>query len=250
MDDKVLISWNSMMIAALSVLYRVTGNKGYLQRAVDTELFIKQNLSKGLQLYTSWRAGKRSEKSFLDDYAYYVAALMELYHSTLEKSYLDRAEHFCMEAVKRFYDHQNGGFYLSDSDSTELFMNPKETHDGAVPSGNSVMAYNLTRLYQLTENENYRALAEKQIHFMSVHAQDYLMGYSMFLFAKLVYDNPPESIKVVLKNTSDLEKIKERLLLFANVIVVPQSREYALINDSTTFYVCRNHTCLAPSNEL
>ncbi len=250
MDDKVLISWNSMMIAALSVLYRVTGNKGYLQRAVDTELFIKQNLSKGLQLYTSWRAGKRSEKSFLDDYAYYVAALMELYHSTLEKSYLDRAEHFCMEAVKRFYDHQNGGFYLSDSDSTELFMNPKETHDGAVPSGNSIMAYNLTRLYQLTENEDYRALAGKQIHFMSVQAQDYLMGYSMFLFAKLVYDNPPESIKVVLKNTSDLEKIKERLLLFANVIVVPQSREYALINDSTTFYVCRNHTCLAPSNEL
>ena len=129
-------------------------------------------------------------------------------------------------------------------------MNPKETHDGAVPSGNSIMAYNLTRLYQLTENEDYRALAGKQIHFMSVQAQDYLMGYSMFLFAKLVYDNPPESIKVVLKNTSDLEKIKERLLLFANVIVVPQSREYALINDSTTFYVCRNHTCLAPSNEL
>ncbi len=249
-DDKVLISWNSMMIAALSVLYRVTRNRDYLQRAVDTELFIERNLSRGLQLYTSWRDGKRSEKGFLDDYAYYAAALMELYHSTLENGYLDKAEHFCMEAVERFYDNKNGGFYLSDSDSTELFMNPKETHDGAIPSGNSVMAYNLTRLYQLTENESYRALAEKQIHYMSVQAQDYLMGYSMFLFAKLVYDNPPESIKVVLKNASDLEKIKERLPLFANVIVVPQSREYALINDSTTFYVCRNHICLAPSNEI
>lgn len=112
------------------------------------------------------------------------------------------------------------------------------------------MAYNLARLYQLTGNESYRALAEKQIHYMSVQAQDYLMGYSMFLFAKLVYDHPPESIKVVLKNASDLEKIKERLPVFANVIVVPQSRKYALINDSTTFYVCRNHICLAPSNEI
>ena len=88
------------------------------------------------------------------------------------------------------------------------------------------------------------------MHYMSAQAQDYLTGHSMFLFAKLVYDNPPEQIKIVLKEASDLEKVRRKLPLFADVTVIPQSREYPLVNDSTTFYVCRNHTCFAPSNTL
>lgn len=71
-------------------------------------------------------------------------------------------------------------------------MNPKETYDGVVPSGNSVMAYNFVRLYQLTGREDYRALAEKQISYLSPRVQDYLAGHSMFLLTKLLYDNPPE----------------------------------------------------------
>ena len=250
LDDKVLISWNSMMIAALSVLYRTSRNEKYLRAAVDAQIFIEKHLSTGLQLHTSWRGGRQSEKSFLDDYAFYIAALTELYHSTLNRGYLEKAERFCKEAVGRFADISNGGFYLSDSDSTELFMNPKEIYDGAVPSGNSVMAYNLVRLYRLTGNEDYKKLADKQMHYMSAQAQDYLTGHSMFLFAKLVYDNPPEQIKIVLKEASDLEKVRRKLPLFADVTVIPQSREYPLVNDSTTFYVCRNHTCFAPSNTL
>ena len=129
-------------------------------------------------------------------------------------------------------------------------MNPRESYDGAIPSGNSVMAYNLVRLYQLTGKEDFRGLAEAQIRYMSAQARDYPAGHSMFLFAKLVWDNPPEHITVVLKNGSDLEEIKERLPLLANVIVVPESGEYPLVNDSTTFYICRDHTCFAPCNTL
>lgn len=128
-------------------------------------------------------------------------------------------------------------------------MNPKESYDGAVPSGNSVMAYDLVRLYQLTGREDYRELAKKQIRYMEGRAQDYLPGHGMFLFAKLLYEEPPEHITIVLKEISDLEKIKKRLPLLANVIVVPKSGEYPLVNDSTTFYVCRDHTCYAPVNE-
>lgn len=250
LDDKILVSWNSMMIAALSVLYRASRNENYLRVAVNAQQFIEKNLSEGLELHTSWCDGKRSEKSFLDDYAFYITALTELYHSTLDRKYLEKADCFCMEAVKRFADDMKGGFYLSDSDSMELFMNPKETYDGAVPSGNSVMTYNLVRLYQLTENKNYKGLADKQICYMSAQVQDYLAGHGMFLFAKLVDDNPPEHISIVLKNDSDLKEIKRQLPLLANVILVPESREYPMLNDSTTYYVCRNHTCFAPSNTL
>lgn len=248
LDDKVLVSWNSMMIAALSVLYRVSGKGQYLQAAIRAQIFMEENLSEGLQLYTSWRGGKRSENSFLDDYAFYTAALTELYHSTLDRSYLEKAEQFCREAVKRFADDKNGGFYLSASGSAELFMNPKESYDGAIPSGNSVMTYNFVRLYQLTEKEDYEELAKEQIRYMSVQAERHLTGHGMFLFAKLIYDNPPKHIVIVPKSGSDLEKIKERLPLLANVVVVSQSGEYPLKNDSTTFYVCKNHACLEPVN--
>lgn len=246
LDDKILTSWNSMMITALSVLYRVSGNENYLRAAVCAQRFIETNLCEDLRLYTSWRDGKHSETGFLEDHAFYTAALTELYHATLDSRYLEKAEQFCKETVKRFADEKNGGFYLADPKDTELFMNPKEIYDGAVPSGNSVMAYNFVRLYQLTEKEDYGELAGKQIRYMSAKAREYLPGHCMFLFTKLLYDDPPEHITVVLKDPSDLEEIRRRLPLLANVAVVPAGGEYPLVNDRTTFYVCRDHKCLAP----
>ncbi len=250
LDDKILISWNSLMIAALSVLHRASRNGQYLRAAIQAQRFVEENLSEGLRLYTSWRGGKRSENGFLDDYAFYIAALIELYHSTLDKKYLEKAEQFCMEAAKRFADNKNGGFFLSDAGSAELFINPKESYDGAVPSGNSVMAYNFVRLYQLTGKEDYGTLAREQLRYMSGQAQEYPTGHSMFLLAKLMYDNPPEHVVAVLKSSSDLEAVKGRLPILADVIVATNSAEYPLVNDRTTFYVCKNHVCHAPANTL
>ena len=250
LDDKILLSWNSMMIAALSMLYRVSRNEKYLNAVVNAQKFIEKNLSDGVQLYTSWRNGTHSDIAFLDDYAFYVTALIELYNSTLDKSYLEKSERFCDEAIRRFFDKKNGGFYLSESNYIELFMNPKEVYDGAIPSGNSVMAYNLVRLYQLTENEKYRELAEKQLEFLSSQASDYPAGHCMFLLAKLLYENPPEHITVALKNDSDLEKIGPQIPFLANILVTKEKAKYPLLNDKTTYYVCRNHACLQPKNIL
>lgn len=250
LDDKILVSWNSLMIAALSVLYRVSHNEKYLQAAKKAQDFIENNLCSGMQLYTSYRDGKRSKKGFLDDYAFYTAALIELYNSTLEKGYLDKAEQFCEEAVNRFYDNENVGFFLCEAHSSELFMNPKETYDGAMPGGNSVIAYDLVRLYQLTEMERYNDLAKKQLAFMSAHARDYPSGYCMFLTAKLIYDDPPEHITVVTNENSDLTELRKRLPLIANISAVSENVNYPLLNGRTTYYVCRNNTCLPPSNVL
>lgn len=250
LDDKILTSWNALMIAALSVLYRVSRKEKYLSAAVNAQVFLEKNVSRGQCLFASWREGKRSEKGFLDDYAFYIAALTELYHATLNKEYLEKAERFCQEAAGRFADDINGGFYLTDGKSAELFMNPKEIYDGAVPSGNGVMTYNFVRLYQLTEKEEYRELAQKQIHYMAGRAQEYLTGHSMFLFAKLLYDEPPVHIVVVLKDRLELENIRAQLPFLANVIVVSESGKYPLVNDRTTFYVCKGHVCLEPVNTL
>lgn len=249
LDDKILISWNALMIAALSMLYRVSKVEKYLQAAINAQNFIDKNMRDGNQLFASYRNGKRSDNAFLDDYAFCTAALIELYNSTLDKDYLERSEQLCGEAVRLFSDFENGGFYLSRSDNSELFMNPKEIYDGAIPSGNSVMAYDFVRLYQLTGKAEYSDLIEKQFAFLSVRAGDYPAGHCMFLIAKLIYENPPEYIVIVPKDDPKPEKTKLKLPFLANVITTPESEKYPLINNKTTYYVCKNHTCMPPSNE-
>ena len=102
----------------------------------------------------------------------------------------------------------------------------------------------------MTEKEDYGKLARKQLQFMAFQAQDYPAGHSMFLLAKLIYENPLKHVVIALKNRSDLEKVKGRLPLLANIIVVSECKDYPMIHDSMTFYVCQNHACLAPTNSL
>lgn len=249
-DDKILLSWNSLMIAALCMLYRVSYNKTYLEAAVRAERFIEENMISQTGLYTSWRGGICSDRSFLDDHAFYSAALIELYNSTLKTEYLEKAERICKEAVKRYQDEKDGGFFLSDPKNSELFMVPKETYDGAIPSGNSVMAYDLVRLYQLTEKEEYKELAKKQITYLSYKASNYPSGHCMFLIAKLLFEEPPKHIVAAFKNNEELNAIKARLPFLANVSTVCESTEYPLVNCKTTYYVCSKNHCLPPTNSL
>lgn len=250
LDDKILTSWNSLMTSALSMLFRVSKKEEHLKAAQKSQEFIENNLCDDAQLYTSYRNGKRTESVVLDDYAFYIAALIELYNSTLDNLYLEKAERFCGEAVNRFYDEKDGGFYLCEINNNELFMNPKETYDGAIPSGNSVMAYNFVRLYQLTKKEKYNEFSQKHIKFMSSQAQNYSAGYSLFLLSELIRANPPKHITVVLKDKTDLYNVKAHIPFLSNVSVVTASKEYQLINDMTTYYVCKNHSCLPPTNKL
>lgn len=256
LDDKHLASWNSMMTAAMSMLYRVSRKKQYLDAAKGAQTFIEKNLCKGGQIYTSTRNGRHSEKGFLNDYAFYVAALIELYNSTLDEMYLKKAEEFLLETVKRFADSKNGGYCFSEIGSSGLFINPKEVYDGAMPSGNSVMAYNFVRLYQLTKKDIYKEYAERQFKFVTAKIQDFPSGCSMFLIAKMLYTNPPMHITVVLKDSvynkrnEELQEIRKKLPFISNVEVVLESREYSLLSDSTTYYICKNHTCQPPTNEI
>ncbi len=247
-DDKILLSWNGLMITALSILYRVSHNEKYIAEAKKSLEFLENNLLDGLQLYASFRNEKHSNHAFLDDYAFYITALIELYNSTLDNEYLKKAEIFCNEAIKRFSDSQSGGFYLCEPTNSEFFINPKENYDGAIPSGNSVMTYNLVRLYQLTEKNEYKKMIESQINYMSAQAQEYPAGNCMFLISKLIYENPPQHITISLKNHSDLNLIKKELPLLANISIVTEKDDYPLLNEQTTYYICKDHTCLPPTN--
>ncbi len=248
LDDKILLSWNSIMIVALSMLYRVTQNEKYLDAAQKAQEFIEKNLCEDVRLYASFRNGTHSKQAFLDDYAFYVAALIELYNSTLDKHYLETAEKFCNETVNRFADRKNGGFYLCETDKCDFFINPKETYDGAIPSGNSVMAYNFVRLYQLTEKYEYKRLLEEHAAYMFAEAQEYPSGCSILLIAKLLYELPPQHITIALKDCADISWTKEKKPFLANISVVMENEKYPLLNGQTTYYICKDHVCQPPTN--
>jgi len=262
LDDKILTAWNSLMICALSVLYWVTGKQRYLTAAKRAYRFIEKNLTDGNLLYVSCRKQKRSVKGFLDEYAYYTAALISLYDAASEPAYLKRAKQICHEARQQF-ENETGGYFLYGTQNQDLVSRPKETYDGALPSGNSVMAYCLVRLLQINagadaatggsggRKEDYDQAAKRQLAFMSAKAEHYPAGYSMFLIALLFYLEPLQKITVVLGKEDCAEEIIAKIPLYADVkIIAEATEEYKLLNEKTTYYVCKEHTCLPPVNRI
>ena len=251
LDDKILTSWNALMIAAMCQLYRVTENAVYLQSAIQAQQFLEDKLYEGDILHVSYRMGQRSGIGFLDDYANVIFALLTLYEATLEEKYLERAKQLCSKAIENFYDDKQGGFYLYGTENEQLIFRPKETYDGAIFSGNSAMAYNLVRLYLMTGEKQYEALAEKQLRFLASEARAYPAGHTLFLVALSDYLYPPEKITVVVKEKAELKGLACRIPLQDVVYaVVGPTKDYPLKNGKTTFYICRGHACLPPVNSL
>ncbi len=194
LDDKVLTSWNSLAICGLCILYQASGEKKYLQAAKRAQEFIEGNLADGNILYVSCRGGRGQVRGFLDEYACYAAALISLYDADFQEMYLERAEEICKEAVRQFADEKNGGYFLYGPENGRLITRPKEVYDNALPSGNSVMAYCLVRLAEITGKERYEEVAKRQLAFLSGAAEHYPAGCCMFLTALLLYMHPPKRV--------------------------------------------------------
>lgn len=251
LDDKVLTSWNSLMIAAMCWLYRINGKAEYLTAAKSAQQFIANHLSRQDTLFVSYRNGVCNQHGFLDDYAYYIYSLLFLYDCTLDMDYIDLAKRLAQKVITDFYDDNNGGFYLSGKDNETLIVRPKESYDGAMPSGNSIMAFNLVRLTQLTNETAFKPIIEQQFKFLSGEARRYPAGFSMYLIALLDYYSPPQTTVVVTKNIDDIKTSVLTVPLDSIVKLLKEpTDDYKLLNNKTTYYICRNHSCLPPMNEL
>ena len=250
LDDKILTAWNAWMIAALCSLYRVSGKEAYLEAAERADVFISRNLREGETLHVSFRDGRRGVKGFLDDYAAYLFAQLALHGATLKGDYLNRAAQMIGLINRRFRDEGNGGYYLYGEDHEALILRPKETFDGAIPSGNSLMAWNLVRLAQLKEDEQLQRDAQRQIDFLARQAADYPTGHAMFLLALLEQEFPPPKIVVASAEKADAARLPMQLPLDAAVTLEEPNAAYPLKDGKTTFYICRNRSCLPPTNDL
>ena len=192
-DDKILTSWSALMIVAYAKAYRALKERRYLEAAERAVEFVRDNLVfKNDRLHVSYRNGNADGYGNLDDYAFFIWALLELYEATLDTTYMDQALQLGQTMILHFRDEEKGGFYLTDKTAENLICRPKETYDGAIPSGNSVAGYILVKIYKLTGKPDYLEYSREQLEFLYQNAVDYPAGHSFALMA-LMMEFYPES---------------------------------------------------------
>lgn len=244
-DDKVLAGWNGLMMAALAWLYRVTGQVSYRQAAQRAWGYLERvHLQNGSLAPTS-RDGLARGTGFLEDYAFCAFGLLALYEATQEGIYLDQAQALCQKVLADFSDPA-GGFFLTPQDADPLLVRPKDTADGALPSGNTMMAWNLLRLAQVTRQETWQQAAQAQLDFLAPLAAAYPTAYPVYLLARLAQERPPEEITVVLAPGEEIPRQPWPFPLEAVVRFQGATEEQPLLDGETTYYVCTGNTCLPP----
>ncbi len=180
-DDKTLVCWNGMMIAALAQAGRVLDEPRYTQAAQRAANTILTHMSRDDGgLYRTMRRGRAKIPAFLEDYAFFVHGLLELHRSTHQRRWLGAAIELTQHATENFSarDDRSGGYYDTLADQADLFVRTVSVYDGAVPSGNSQMVHNLIDLYELTQNEAYLDQAVADLHAFAAALRRFGQGMS------------------------------------------------------------------------
>lgn len=263
-DDKILTDWNSLMIIAFAKAYQAFDKKEYLDAAENAAKFIFKNLmlNNGSLLHR-FRDGESGIHGNLDDYAFFIAALIDLYEASFNTEYLEKAISLNDYMIKHFWDESGGGFFFVDNNTKDLLIRQKEIYDGAVPSGNSVAMLNLLKLGRITGNTNLETMAQS---IASAFSKSLLNMPSAFTQSLIALNFASGSIEVVIAGEKDSgdtnEMIKKiRSIFYPNKIILfkdneklnkiaPFTADQKMIRGKATVYVCTNFTCKKPVTEI
>ena len=194
-DEKILTGWNSLAAAAFAFAGRIFKNEELIFVAEKTMDFIQDYLTANGMLFASFSPAKKSIPAFLDDYAFYTLALIQTYHATQNSGYLSQAIGMATRTIEQFWDEKDHGFFFSGKENETLITAVKETYDGAIPSANAVMSYNLMQLAKNIENGKTHqtptgVLAQlkdilcKHNDFMDKQSSIQPAGHGFYLFAR------------------------------------------------------------------
>ena len=261
LDDKILLSWNGWAIIALARAGLVLNEQRYLDAAVKAQTFIARHMTDAQdRLYHRFRDGEAAHGGQLEDYAVYALALLELYRCTLSPEYLQQAIHRAEQMLSLFEDRNTGGYYMSALDAEPLISRPKETYDGAIPSGNAVAAMVLERLAGLTGELQWREAADRQHAFLAGQAVEYPAGhcFGMLAMGQALYPHrelvcasdriPPELMTYLrahpTRNLHILLKTQANQAVLSQC--APFTAAYPVPAQGAAWYLCENGTCKAP----
>jgi len=268
-DDKILTAWNGLMIAAFARGYQVFGDEAYATAATRAATFITGNLKRpDGRLLCRYRQGEAAYPAYLDDYAFMVWGLIELYEATFDISWLEEAISLNQDMLDFFWDKEDGGLFFMGKGNEELLTQSKEIYDGATPSGNSVAALNFMRLGRMTGDIKLEQMAEALIQSFSSEIAAYPMGYTQMLNAIDFMIGPTREIVIAgnpeEESTKQMIRTVQKTFLPNKVILLhsdgpeaekaqklaPFLKEMKLAHDRPTAYICEQYACQTPITSL
>jgi len=268
-DDKILTDWNGLMIAALAKGAQAFDESEYAEAACRAADFILGNMRKpDGRLWHRYRDGQAGVEANLDDYAFLVWGLIELYEATFNARYLEAALELTSDMVKHFWDKDGGGLHLTPDDGESLLVRKKEIYDGAIPSGNSVAMLNLLRLGRMTANSDLEEKAAKIGSAFSGSVKQSPSAHTQFMVALDFGIEPCYEVVIAGKAQAEDTKVMVKALrtrFLPNKVVLLNSdglelpkiaklaeftRNQPSIDGKATAYVCMNHNCKLPTTDI
>lgn len=265
-DEKVITGWNALMISAFARAYDVLRTSEYLERATKAARFIQERLVERERLLRSYKGKASGIRGYLEDYAYWVAALLDLYEASLNREYLDDAHGWMNVTLELFYDETTPGFFMVPKDEERLIHRPKDWRDQSTPSGTGVAVHSLLRLHAAFEGEGYRSKAEAVLKTHKRQLDQNPWGTASLLLAYDAVAQGGTEVVVVAR-----EDQHEKAARFAEVVgeyylphrvlhvITPQEadkRDAPLLwqgkrqqEGQVTAYVCRGYQCSRPVTE-
>ena len=251
LDDKVLTGWNGLMISALAKGAQVLNEPRYAEAARNAADAVVANLWTDGLLLRRYRDGNAAIAGFLDDYAFFGLALVDLYESLFSLEDLRLAEQIAEQMVERFGDPA-GGFYSTTADDLTLILRLKDDYDGAEPSGNSMATMLLLRLAAMLDRDDFQQQAERTITAFGDRMAHQTMAVPQMLCAYLFAQSKPRQIVLAGEEIGALAEVVRREFAPHQVVMraevdYPMEAVRAMVTETATAYICENFMCQLPT---
>ena len=253
LDDKLLTSWNALMLKGYVDAYKAFGDGRFLKIALVNANFIKKNCIKpDHSIYRNYKKGKANINGFLDDYSFVIEAFIALYQATLDEQWLKEAKQLADHAVEHFYSAEVGVFYYTSIKDAPLIARKTETSDNVIPSSNSSMAKGLFLLGHYYENESYLKIVRQQLMNMKEYALVHTAFYAGWAMLLDSYIDEPYQIAIVGDNVLTIvNEFNKQYLPNSMLIGSIENSTLPLLEGKykageTWIYICRNKTCGLP----
>ena len=262
-DDKILTSWNALMISAFVKGFRVSEEKSFLSAAENGVKFIETKLTKDGQLLRTYKDGISKIAAYLDDYAYFINSLLDVFEISPNSKYLELALQHGNYILEHFWDSSDNSFFLTADNSEKLIIRPKAKYDLSLPSGNSIAATAMLRLYHLTQEKKFLDTSMKIMESHGVMAAENPFSFGQLLNAIYFYLQKPTEITLLNTENSEIYQTLRKKFLPESIFVIFQNEnqlkgleKYSFFSGKefdktrTTVFVCKDFKCSLPLKSL
>ncbi len=267
LDDKILTSWNGLMIGSMALAGRVLDRAAYVEEASKAADFILDNMRDDRGLLRSHRQGVSKFNAYLDDYAFLIVGLVDLYEASFDPRWIRAASDLAREMIARYWDEEEGAFFFTAHDHEELIVRRKMTQDGAVPSGNSMAALGLLRLARLSGEAEFEERGEGVLRSFGEYLGRAPAAFHMMLVALDFYLDTPMEVAIVGERGAEDTRAALRAVgssFIPNTVLalksessaeeadaaVPLLQGKSMVDGRAAVYVCENFTCKEPLADM